>query len=677
MSTYKIKEKRGKYVAKVKISPTKWVTDEKLPATDESKSQASYKTCQLQLIISCICALLNSGGGKLKLCITGTPSRKELSGCFRIIEQKIQEFTTCAEVVSNLIWKECGDKIVINVESTDRLFTVEYNFFVPGHTQVLRLPPSQPEYIRKMIQFNKKILQTATEINSHQKCFVKGEVTELHESKTTQFKQLTSTSTKKKKVTLAKRVTGKTNKFVRYVSAFANYCGGNIYVGINDDGLVMGEEIQEKGEIIEKIANTINGMIWPANCQPKRGIDWEVYFEPVKDSVGNEIANTFVVVVFVAPRPGAVFTEKPKCYHIVESNHQYQVEGMNFDTWKERLVYPLMWQSKQEIGIPSAIGRCFWSSKKLEKVLNALHEVLQTLINNGYWKEFRRKATAFAPEDGDKDDVELFILGKEINASFRKGLFAKAKDDLKKFAELMPRSTNIRCFEVVKLYLEIAMERCSENYECYDKAKKGLSLVETIPVSVLTASIFTLVGTVAGILAGKARSQDEADKFRNEAEEFYNKAVEHLMRCDTRSERIVDIRLKVSINRILLRLKFTLAGDILQGKFTDEDMKVAISEMEKMDQFVRTTYPKSPFREIQCHFVEAALCYQRSQENGGDRKFLEAGLRHSNQARSESKECCFNEMKAYSENRIAFFTEKLLQNRKGHESQENDETADE
>ena len=66
---------------------------------------------------------------------------------------------------------------------------------------------------------------------------------------------------------------GKGNKFSRYVSAFANYKGGHIYYGIDDDGIVAGELIPnevDKEEIVKKVEKSINKMIWPE--QPKRKI---------------------------------------------------------------------------------------------------------------------------------------------------------------------------------------------------------------------------------------------------------------------------------------------------------------------------------------------------------------------------------------------------------------------
>ena len=104
------------------------------------------------------------------------------------------------------------------------------------------------------------------------------------------------------------------------ISSFANHRGGHVYCGINDkDGVVEGEEISDKNIIEKKVEKAVNKMIWPEEIgQPKRGEHREIFFEPVLDENCKAISSIFVIVIYIAPCLGGVFTEEPECYEMVE-----------------------------------------------------------------------------------------------------------------------------------------------------------------------------------------------------------------------------------------------------------------------------------------------------------------------------------------------------------------------
>ncbi|XP_028404401.1 uncharacterized protein LOC114527031 [Dendronephthya gigantea] len=182
---------------------------------------------------------------------------------------------------------------------------------------------------------------------------------------------------------------GKSNKFSCYVSAFANHRGGHIYYGIDDDGIVQGENIEEHSEIEKKVEKSIQKMIWPDVIgRPKRGEHWEIFFEPVLDEKSNPIPSTFVIVIFIAPCFGGVFTEEPESYEMVEG----KVKRMSFTTWKAKLQPGYLNKTKQEV--PPTI-KCISLRPAANKCCTEVNEVLTEAINNANWESFTRRAIEF------------------------------------------------------------------------------------------------------------------------------------------------------------------------------------------------------------------------------------------------------------------------------------------
>ena len=79
--------------------------------------------------------------------------------------------------------------------------------------------------------------------------------------------------------------------------------------------------------ITTKVKNTVTKLIWPSLiAPPKRGVQWEIFFEPVIGCNSETIPSTFVIVIYIAPCLGGVFTEEPEHYEIIE--------GVVKNTWE-------------------------------------------------------------------------------------------------------------------------------------------------------------------------------------------------------------------------------------------------------------------------------------------------------------------------------------------------------
>ena len=305
----------------------------------EFPEDKNYKEKILKEIIVTICAMLNTNGGKVVINIDGDSSisNSQISLMVRMVEQRLKDIIG-TKIISHVDFKEDKETVTIFVKKADSLITVHYHLCLPSQTQVIQVPPSKPQEEVKNEIVNRNAVDEPVQLESHKKIFFENKECGLSETKTVQLKKLKADASKN--TTLADRIVGKSNKFSCYVSAFANYNGGHIYYGIDDTGIVAGELIEDemdKSEIIKKVEKSMNKMIWASKSeQPKRKKHWEIFFEPVFDDNSALIPLTFVIVIYIAPCLGGVFTEDPECYEMVKG----KVEKMSFTTWKKRILQP-------------------------------------------------------------------------------------------------------------------------------------------------------------------------------------------------------------------------------------------------------------------------------------------------------------------------------------------------
>jgi hypothetical protein len=296
----------------------------------EFLSDKKYKKQMLKEIVACLCALFNGSGGKIKFNFNEVQKNaaKRIDSFIRIVEQSCTKIIGTQMTVLNLDAKMVRNNIVCTVKKSESFVTTHYNLYLPSTTEVLTVPPT--EIIKDNILTRQHVDQPV-ELGSHHKSFVRHTVCNLTEGKKVQLKLLEASA--KNGTKLVHRMMN--NKLIVYVSAFANHNGGHIYYGITDDGVVAGEEIpnEDTSEIINKVEKAIKKMIWPEHIgQPKRGEDWDIFFEPVVDENSMPIPSTFVIVIYIAPCLGGVFTEEPECYGLVKG----KVEKLPLATWRER-----------------------------------------------------------------------------------------------------------------------------------------------------------------------------------------------------------------------------------------------------------------------------------------------------------------------------------------------------
>ena len=228
-------------------------------------------------------------------------------------------------------------------------------------------------------------------------------------------------------------------------------------------------------------------MIWPEQIgQPKRGEHWEIWFQPVQDENFNSIPSTFVIVIYIAPCLGGVFTEEPECYEMVNK----QVKKMSFITWKNRMLC-----TDENLGIPPAVQRIKWSSMTTESHCCKAYGVLARAINNGKWELFSKAAKKLEYKYPEVE-VQLVVLSQRVVASYRKGYVRTATGWLVKYEERLPEANNhlIMTIKVLLLCLKAALKRMKMEFEASRKIlNEALLLAESIPPGFVTASTLAFV----------------------------------------------------------------------------------------------------------------------------------------------------------------------------------------
>jgi hypothetical protein len=613
------------------------------------ENNKKYKEQLLQEIIAAICAMLNSNGGKVVLHIEtdgndvpveGSPFSK-MSLVIRILEQSLISIIGSHQTISKMNFAEDKESIVVLIKKANSLIT-NYNLYLPSQTQVILVSPLEPLETVKNDIINRRVVLEPVQLGSHCQIFLKDNKCSSQENKTVAFKNVKAGQSKR--TTLADRMTGKGNKFSCYVSAFANYRGGHIYYGIRDDGLVEGELIpneNDKNDIIKKVEKTINKMIWPEHIgQPKRGEHWEIFFEPVVDENANHIPSTFVIVIYIAPCVGGVFTEEPECYEMVEG----KVEKMSFANWKKRVL------QRDGVDIPAAVQRIEWSSSATERRCTEADEVLMTAINNGKWNFFSKTAKVFG--DYPEVEVKLVVLSKRVIASYRKGCLSTARVWLVEYHKLLSKAKDLLIFEAIYLYLKAALERVQRRFQAARQIlDDALLKVEHLPPGLVTAAILSFAAIM---------DQNSGNKNVPSPVEFSRKVLAHLKHAP-RSQVQVDMEQKAYIILATFHLGCNMSGIVIEKGANESKLETAKSSVMALNKLVCDGYALNRYREVQFNLVQSKLYYRYSQVSPeGGKVFLEEAFQFSKKAEYLARAFNFDEMLTWANASAALCTEGLM-----------------
>ena len=620
------------------------------------ENNKKYKEQILKEILAVICAMFNSDGGKVviyfeidpNIPVGGSPFSK-ITFVIRILEQSLISIVGLNQTVRKINFIDAKESITILIEKINYLITTNYNIYLPSRTQVVQVQPLEhPEKVVDDI-INRKIVKEPVQCRKDCQNFFKEKCCGFHENKTHMFKQLKAEQSKRTR--LADRMTGKGNKFSCYVSAFANYRGGHLYFGIKDDGFIEGEEIlnDDISDIIKKVEKAINKMIWPEEIgQPKRGEHWEIFFEPVLDENAKHIPSTFVIVIYIAPCLGGVFTEEPECYEMVEGI----VEKMSFKTWKERILHPVWLHCKE---ITSSVQRITWASSKVRDAFTQADKVLMKIINNAHWALVPAQCQTLQKKN-HSCVMKLLVLSKQVTTCCRRGQLRNAGKHIIDYEKILPEAQDRLFFEVMGLYLHAALERARGNLmKLKEFLAEALSKAELIEAGLVTAIVYIFGGTVTDLL----NSENESREFSPHI--LSVKALEHL-RCIPDSCKVgADMEKKAYITLATFYLGCNISGQRIKDCINTSDIDNAKVCMTAIQKSVNDGYPLTNYHEVQFTLVQSICNYRQSQINTNDKlHFLQNASNYAQKAKHIAQEYDFSEILEWSKTNEALCTEELV-----------------
>ena len=588
---------------------------------------ADVKKSKRQVIAN-VCALLNSNGGAIIIDFSGqTHDLSELDQPLKVIEQWVNTLVGIVMMAKKVKIQAEPHRIVIYIKGSYQLITVDYNIFLPSYTQVNKiLPVETPEGIQGVL-FGEDMPSASTKLPVMHQEFVQGEKIDLNETYTVQFKQLVDTSAKSR--TLCDRMIGQSNKLLQSFSAFANYQGGAIYVGIKDNREIKGEIISsdERKSIVRKLTNNINKMIWLGlKDVPRKGEHWDVNFCPVFDKEGVPIESTFVIAIIVARCPGGVCFAAPESYHVVNG----EVERMDLDTWKEYLYSRRSSEIENDDAEAFAMAasglhcqrpakRCKWSSVGIRKKYYRVNGVLLKLINRGLWKPFWDRLE-LEQSDCSAFGVKLVILSKRITANFKLGNFEEAQRGMEEYRRGLSQSEDRMISEAREFLLNSALERNRRNIQdSYEHAMNGLPLVEQIPAGILVVQFYSNLATVITVLVEMECDAAKKKLLEQQASDFFHKAIEHLEHANDFLPSKYDQKKKLHINLTFL----LLGGSFLtvakaETKVEESKIREAKKHLNAVEKTVNDGYAMTDYRNCQYLLARSVLFYRLSQNLAPD-----------------------------------------------------------
>ena len=613
---------------------------------NEILSGGKVKDSILPEILKAIHALLNTdGGGTIKLLFTNQGSEPE-NKFIQIIEQKLLSRIGTQRLTSHITFDPFRDgAICCKVEESDTLITTNYNAYVPSNKLTNKIPST--EEIDAILKRNK--IPQPVPIQSHHKKFTIDENCGLTENQNTEFKYLTASPSKR--TTLADRMTGNDNKFSCYVSAFANHNGGHIYYGITDEGVVKGEFIpneKDKVEIIKKVEKAINKMTWPEQIdQPRRGEQWEIFFESVVDEDSSPVPSTFVIVIYIASCLGGVFTKEPECYELVNG----KVSKTSLAAWRKGILQPVWLRRKEEI--PSSVGRVSWSSDAARKDFTDGYDKLGQLIFNGHWDAISKKSHTLSKSR--LPAMKLVVLCMQVTASIYRGKFSEATSLLDQYMTILPQVQDILIYEVLGLYLQAAHKRASRDFKALKECLTAALLkAELIEPGVITAAVYVFAATVADLV-------NLEEKAMNSPDIFSIRALKHLQYVTEPFDVLADMRRKAHMNLATFYLGCNISGQLVKDNIDILNFSKAETSIAAVYEAVCTGNPLKAYQDARFSLVLSINNYRHSQANSNTRThFLRIAFKHAKKAECLAKDHQFSELVEWSQAYKALCTQELV-----------------
>lgn len=282
-------------------------------------------------IVKKVCALLNSGGGILRMTISDCEALQSdiyqrLDSFWKTIEQKLTSLVDPATYNSVFVRLLSGSKeVLLFVNAPQHLCTIHNNLYFARDAgvheatfqQVVNLLQKSDNRHRK----SSNVDISLKDLPRLPKKFPFEENCRFHESQQIQLKAVLNSEQ-------IFRDGGQREGVQKHISAFANTNGGVILAGIDDSGIVRGVDLKKinQGEIVKRVESMIKDMQFP--IIPKRKLHWDLEFIQVS---GTQDRAVVVIKVAGMERFGGVFLKTPKSHELQNG----EVQKIELDRWKE------------------------------------------------------------------------------------------------------------------------------------------------------------------------------------------------------------------------------------------------------------------------------------------------------------------------------------------------------
>ena len=614
---------------------------------NEQKKQARKRF--VQEILKTICALHNSNGGTLKLSSSGK-YRLNQDIAVRLAEEGSRNVFNISEIYENFkIHDQTTDSLTLRIQRSSSLVTMKLNIFFPTETQVLEYLPVKDQWIFLQLMNRKFCKPNENEVPVD---FISKDFSGLKESDTVQLKNLTTKVTTNVTTKVTTEVTTTfadrviENKFTRYVSAFANHRGGQIYYGIKDDGVVAGEKISDEEKV--RVENRIKDEIGEMRCHGhgasgSSGVEWDVTFAPVKKKNGTIIESTFVMIVSIKPFFGGVFTEEPESYHIKKG----EVVKIKFDDW---LVCFKMEKQPWAIEVITSVqSHVQWRSQRNRKIYLDFTIALVQCRNDNDMEKFYLFRELAKTDTYKTTDASLIVSLENVAVHYKKHEFEAASKLLEHLERTKEESRDPEFHFAKMMYLKSRIKRAQGEYkESYDIAIHCLKTVANLTPDLITVWYYMQLAMLANILG--ARGKDSA-KF-SEARSWLQRALNHACRLNEYPTGLLDVQQKLFIYRAMTLLKCSLIGEISNLYVSPEEISAAAQEVTKVHSSLMNGGHMSQYREIQHLFAQCSLFIRHSEHTNSDqtqkRHQLNRAQRWAKQAEDLASDCGFEDMQVYA-----------------------------
>ena len=231
-----------------------------------------------------------------------------------------------------------SDEILLFITAPLQLCTVELSLYFPGdhvgsdeasYQQTVDLLKGGSQGTKKKPRTSSSFFENLPKVPRN---FTFNERLGFHESKQIQFKDVSKSET----------ILGENNRTQRdairkQFSAFANARGGVIFLGVTDNGEVVGFNLKDNSrEVMEERVISLVGRI-QNSVKLLRKVHWDMEFFPISGCCDSKAV--LVIKVGGLKSLGGIFSKCPKSFVLQKSDDGEEVvHELNFDEWKKGML---------------------------------------------------------------------------------------------------------------------------------------------------------------------------------------------------------------------------------------------------------------------------------------------------------------------------------------------------